>query len=98
MLHAYEFNPLKRARAADWIADFEGQTKTTYRITRGVKTMGIKVVYKIIRHCQHKHKPSSKPQKKKPGTLQDKKTECPSHFTIINTLLSSANTPHNPVK
>ena len=75
-------NASTEKRATDWIADFEGQTKTTYRITRGVKITGKKLIYKTMRHCQHKRKPSKKPLKKKPGTLQNKKTECPAHITM----------------
>jgi len=75
-------NVTTQDRAIQWIHDFEEQTKTTFRITRGVKVTGKKVIYKTIRHCQHKRKHSNKPLKKKQGTLRDKKTECPSQFTL----------------
>ena len=40
--------------AKQWLKEHEHQTDVTYRITRGVPIKGQKVLYKTIRHCQHK--------------------------------------------
>ena len=62
-----------------WIMNLEQYTDTTYRITRGIQTKGKRLIYKTIRHCQHKRKPSRhEPKKKVTITRRDKKTNCPS--------------------
>lgn len=67
--------------ALQWITDFEEQTKTTFRVTRGTKVRGTRIIFKTMRHCQHKRKASNRALKKT-STLRNKKTECPSHFTL----------------
>ena len=67
--------------ATQWLQEFFDHTKTTYTVTRGTKTSGKRLLYKSVRHCQHKRKPSNKTVKK--GLrLRDKKTECPSTLTL----------------
>ena len=51
-------NVKSEPEAVMWIQQFEAHTETTYRITRGVKVKGERILYKTIRHCQHKHKNS----------------------------------------
>ncbi len=74
-------NAISQASATQWIADFQERTKTTYRITRGVQSKGKRVLYKTIRHCQHKRK-STKRMLKRPDSIRNKKTECVSTFTL----------------
>ena len=74
-------NATTQASATQWIGDFQEQTKTTYRITRGVQPKGKRVLYKTIRHCQHKRKPSKR-MLKRPDSIRNKKTECTSTFTL----------------
>lgn len=50
--------------AKQWISEFEHSTDTTYRITKGTKTLGKRILYKTVRHCQHKRKKSNKLPKK----------------------------------
>ena len=69
--------------ATEWIKDLEAYTATTYRVTRGNRVKGCRILYKSDRHCKHKRKTSSKYKPEKTQSLQgDKKTECPAHFTI----------------
>ena len=70
-----------QCKAMQWIEDLQDQTKTTFRVTRGTKVVGKKILYKTVRHCQHKRKPSNKPLKKV-GSLRNKKTECASSFSL----------------
>ena len=73
-------------QAIQWIKDLESHTSTTYRITRGNQCKGKRIIYKTDRHCQHMRKKPSMKQKqcgKKRLTLaRDKKTDCPTHFTL----------------
>ena len=72
-------NVKTETEAKQWISKFEHITDTTYRITKGTKTIGKRILYKIVRHCQHKRKKSNKPTKKdrtKDITQRDKKTDC----------------------
>ena len=73
---------LSESGAIEWMHAFEEDTKTTFRVTRGVKVTGTRIIYKTVQHCQHKRKKSNKPLKKKEGTLRNKKTECPARFTL----------------
>ena len=76
-------NTASEAGATEWIKDLEAYTATTYRVTRGNRVKGCRILYKSDRHCQHKRKKSSKYKPEKTQSLQrDKKTECPAHFTI----------------
>ena len=68
--------------ATQWIQEFYDHTSTTYRITRGTKTKGKRLLYKTVRHCQHKRKHSNNTLKRTKERLRDKKTECPSTFTL----------------
>ena len=53
--HATMFiNVHSEEMAKQWLKEHEHQTDVTYRITRGVPIKGQKVLYKTIRHCQHK--------------------------------------------
>ena len=53
--HATMFiNVYSEEMAKQWLKEHEHQTDVTYRITRGVPIKGQKVLYKTIRHCQHK--------------------------------------------
>ena len=53
--HANMFiNVHSEEMAKQWLKEHEHQTDVTYRITRGVPIKGQKVLYKTIRHCQHK--------------------------------------------
>ena len=79
------FNVLNECAATEWLKAFENHTKTTYRVTRGSKFKGKRILYKTERHCQHKRKESKKPSKctdKECLKLRDKKTNCPSHLTL----------------
>ena len=51
--------------AKQWLSQYEDQTDVTYRITRGVPVKGQKVLYKSVRHCQHKRKQPLKPSTKR---------------------------------
>ena len=50
--------------AVQWIEDFEKISKTTYRVTRGVKPSGQRVLFKTVRHCHHQQKKLTKTQEK----------------------------------
>ena len=73
-------------QAIQWIKDLESHTSTTYRISRGNQCKGKRIVYKTDRHCQHTRKKLSEKQKqcvKKRMTIsRDKKTDCPTRFTL----------------
>ena len=72
-------------KAKEWISNFEDSTNTTYRITRGTKTKGTRLLYKSCRHCQHKRKKNKKPPKHNKVmnvTQRDKKTNCNSTLLI----------------
>ena len=61
--------------AVQWIHDLEEGTKTTFRITRGAMVTGKRIIFKTIRHCQHKRKDSKK------SLLRDKnEMSCSLHF------------------
>ena len=68
--------------AMQWIGDMQARTKTTYRVTRGVKTKGKKIVFKTIRHCQHKRKATKRPLKKMSTSIRNKKTQCAATLTV----------------
>ena len=69
--------------AKQWISTLEHQTDVTYRITRGVQTKGQKIIYKTIRHCQHKRKQPVKTAKHSNSVnRRDKKTNCPATLTM----------------
>ena len=70
--------------AKKWMCEFEEKTSTTYRITKGTKTLGKKVLYKTVRHCMHKRKKSNKPSKNSRSeiTRRDKKTDCSSTLLL----------------
>ena len=61
--------------AKQWLSQHEDQTDVTYRITRGVPVKGQKVLYKSVRHCQHKRKQPLKPSTKRLNSVnrRDKK-------------------------
>ena len=67
-----------------WIKDLEDHTATTYRVTRGNRVKGCRLIYKTDRHYQHKRKKAT--YKKTSATnhplLRDKKTQCSSKLTL----------------
>jgi hypothetical protein len=91
-----------------WIQQLEEKTKATYRVTKGTSywMKGKKVVYKTIRHCQHKRKQTTKmtlcarnrkfgaPKEGYERSTRDKKTECPS--TLSATVLARGSTLKYP--
>ena len=71
------------SEATKWIVDLENYTATTFRITRGTKTTGQRILYKTIRHCQHKRKKSKKHHEDKFSICRrDKKTDCPTTLIL----------------
>ena len=42
--------------AMKWISALESHTSSTFRMTRGNRTTGARIIYKTDRHCQHKQK------------------------------------------
>ena len=92
-----------------WIQQLEEKTTTTYRVTKGTsyRMTGKKVVYKTIRHCQHKQKKPTKkmtqsardikfgaPKEGCERSTRDKKTGCPS--TLSATVLARGSTLKYP--
>ncbi len=71
-------NSTSKDSAVKWISEFQENTKTTYRITRGVQSKGKIIMYKTMRHCQHKRKPTKRTLKR----LESIRTECTSNFTL----------------
>ena len=74
-------NSPSQESATKWITDFQEQNKTTYRITRGTQCKGKRIIYKTVRHCQHKRKKSKRTLKRQ-ESIRNKKTECNSNFTL----------------
>ena len=66
--------------ATQWIQDFYDRTKTTYRTSRGTKTSGKRLLYKTMRHCQHKRKHSNKARNLTTKRLRDKKKQNALHL------------------
>ena len=64
--------------AKEWIENLQDKTKTTYR---GAFTKGERILFKTIRHCQHKRKPAKRILKR-PESIRNKKTECKSTLTL----------------
>ena len=50
--------------ANDWLKKFSEKTKTTYRVLRGSKVSGVKMIFKTERMCQHKRKFATKSKKR----------------------------------
>ena len=55
--------------AKQWLKEKENKKDVTYRITRGVPIKEQKVLYKTIRHCQHKRKQPLKSSSKHPNSI-----------------------------
>ena len=69
--------------ATEWLQTFENHNNTTYRVTRGSRFSGKRVLYKTERHCQHKRKANKTTNPTKDSLkLRDKKTDCPSKFVL----------------
>ena len=77
--------------AVQWIEDFEKISKTTYRVTRGVKPSGQRVLFKTERRCHHQQKKLTKTQEKMKSQIPPsrmfkstkiKKTKCPSTLRV----------------
>ena len=47
-------NVSDKDKVIEWLQVFENHNSTTYRVTRGNKFNGKKILYKTERHCQHK--------------------------------------------
>ena len=78
-------NVMNESTTTEWLKAFENHTNTTYRVTRGSKFQGKRILYKTERHCQHKRKDSKKISKctnKERLNLREKKTNCPSHLIL----------------
>ena len=69
-------------RAIEWLQAFENHNSTTYRVTRGSKFSGKRILYKTERHCQHKRKKAKNSKTNEHLKLRDKKTDCPSKLTL----------------
>ena len=82
-------NILDECGVKTWLDEFHNHNNTTYRVTRGSRFQGKRVLYKTERHCQHKRKESNGKSKseKKCLKLRNKKTNCPS--TLILKLYNS---------
>ena len=81
-----QINVETEEKALQWIKDLENHTSITYRVTRGNKCKGKKIIFKTDRHCQHKRKKLSEKQKhcekKRMSLSRNKKKDCPAHFTL----------------
>jgi len=87
--HNYAFsstvftNVFTEQEAKEWLSELQHQTDVTYRVTRGVQIKGQKIIYKTIRHCQHKRKqPLKTPKHSNSVNRRDKKTNCPATLTM----------------
>lgn len=75
----FYINVNDEVKAKVWISDFESFTNTTYRITRGTKTKGTRLVYKS---CRTKGKRVTRDHPKKTGLQTLQKTDCDSTLLI----------------
>ena len=75
--------------AQTWRRKLEEKMKTTYRVTKGTsyRMTGQKVVYKTIRHCQHKQK---KPTRKMTQSSRDRKFGAPTDRLLTHTAYNTA--------